>query len=253
MKNLKVHPRTDICLLFDNVSFAYNEVKALKNVSFHIHEGEFVTLVGPNGAGKTTTLKLILGLEKPDDGIVELFGERPSRSNQKAGYVPQNVSFDKSFPISVGDVARMGRLRPFSRKYTDEDKNAVDEALAALELTALTDRPYAALSGGERRRTLVARALAINPRFLVLDEPTANMDIDSEKRLNVALGRLKGKITILVVTHDRDFVSNLVDRVLCMGEGGVVQHEISGGDRRILHNQSASADDCYPGNEKIVI
>ena len=205
-------------------------------------------LVGPNGSGKTTILKLLLGLEQPLSGTVSLFGGSCILGRSRVGYVPQMAGGDKSFPVCVADVVKMGRLRPLSRTYTREDKRAVEEALSQVELTDLAYRPYMALSGGERRRVLVARALAAKPALLVLDEPTANMDSQSEKRLYDTLGRLKGATTILIVTHDREFVSALIDRVLCMGEGGIVQHLVEDDEEtheaRILHQKSIPADAC---------
>ena len=143
-------------------------------------------------------------------------------------------------------------------------------------IAALARRPYAALSGGQRRRVLVARALAAKPGFLILDEPTANMDKESEERLFHTLKKLKGKTTVLIVTHHMDFVSPLTDRALCLGGGeggaGIVQHplaapasgtpeaggpvpgdpvpgEIVPADFRVLHGESLPADRCYPGED----
>jgi zinc transport system ATP-binding protein len=252
MENIIQHPARQICLRFEDVSFAYTrsdgEGGVLRNVAFHIHRGEFVALVGPNGSGKTTILKLILGLERPESGSIELFGTTCAIGRSRVGYVPQQASFDRAFPICVQDVVKMGRLHPLSRKYSDEDRAAVEDALKQVEISDLAKRPYAALSGGERRRVLVARALAAKPSLLALDEPTANMDTESEKRLYDTLGKLKGNTTVLIVTHDREFVSSLIDRVLCMGEGGLVQHQIEGDAKthgaRILHNASIPGNDC---------
>jgi zinc transport system ATP-binding protein len=240
------HPMRHICLRFEKVSFSYNNAPVLENAAFHLHQGEFVALVGPNGSGKTTILKLILGLEKPDAGTIELFGADCSAN--RIGYVPQQAAFDRSFPICVGEVVKMGRVRPLSRRYGSEDKAAVEEALAQVEIVDLVKRPYAALSGGERRRVLVARALAAKPALLILDEPTANMDAESESRLYNTLGKLKGNTTVLIVTHDKEFVSSLIDRVLCTGEGSIVQHRL-GDDQesrnaRVLHNESVPGDAC---------
>ncbi|QQO09322.1 metal ABC transporter ATP-binding protein [Breznakiella homolactica] len=252
----------DITLYFDDVSFSYGAVAVLRHAGFHIHQGEFVALVGPNGSGKTTILKLILGLEEPQAGRIELLGASPRSSRNRIGYVPQQAGYDQAFPISVREVVKMGRLRPLSRKFTAEDSRAVDEALAQVEITDLAARPYTALSGGQRRRVLVARALAASPNFLLLDEPTANMDEESEERLFKTLGRLKGSTTILIVTHDTAFVSSLTDRVLCLGSRenpgnpyGVVQHKThpeslgaeadSPGNYRINHNSSIPGNSCY--------
>jgi zinc transport system ATP-binding protein len=249
----------------------------LENVSFHIHRGELVALVGPNGSGKTTVLKLLLGLERPVSGRIELFGmpgEKAARRD-RLGYVPQYPPADQSFPITVRDVARMGLLRPShqyaahqyaAHKYAAREQAAVDEALEQAGIADLAQRSWRALSGGQRRRALVARALVARPEILILDEPTANMDAESEARLFETLGRLKGQTTILIVTHDPDFVSVLTDRVLCLGgdayhRRGIVQHRIEadGGksarnsgrhgvglpEARVLHGENIPADDCY--------
>jgi zinc transport system ATP-binding protein len=265
-----IHPiEKKIDLRFDKVSFSYSGVKVLEDASFHIHQGEFIALVGPNGSGKTTVLKLLLGLEKPQKGRIEIFGREDFRNvREQVGYVPQQTQTDRSFPITVAEVVKMGRLRSLSRKYRSDDKAAVAFALEQAEIAALASRPYSALSGGQRRRVLVARALASRPGLLVLDEPTANMDAESESRLYKTLGRLKGGTTILIVTHDMEFVSSLTDRVLCMGkepavrDGGrsnyvIVQHRLeasaaphrggSGESRnaRILHGESIPGDSCF--------
>lgn len=269
-----IHPiEKNIALKFERVSFSYDGVKVLENASFHIHQGEFVALVGPNGSGKTTALKLLLGLEIPQTGSVELFGAAGNSCRERVGYVPQQAQADRSFPITVEEVVRMGRLKPLSRQFRAGDKAAAAAAMEQMEIAGLTGRLYNTLSGGQRRRVLVARALASlsgagGPGILVLDEPTANMDAGSEERLFKTLGSLKGSTTILIVTHDRDFVSSLTDRVLCIGEGegnpwGIVQHPLEsgsagGGEReggdagsrsRVLHGKSMPADNCYRGEE----
>jgi zinc transport system ATP-binding protein len=278
-----IHPiEKNIAIRFDRVSFSYEGIRVLENASFHIHQGEFVALVGPNGSGKTTVLKLLLGLEIPQSGRIELFGAagkgrrgRPglfSNLRDQVGYVPQQAQADRAFPITVEEVVRMGRLKPLSRKFRAQDKAAALGAMERMEISDLAGRLYSALSGGQRRRVLAARALASlagggGPGILVLDEPTANMDAESEERLFKILGSLKGSTTILIVTHDRDFVSSLTDRVLCIGRGGgdgaIVQHPLeagsaggreredaSGGRSRVLHEESIPADNCYGGEEE---
>jgi zinc transport system ATP-binding protein len=277
-----LHPvERTIAIRFDSVSFSYRGVKVLDRASFHIHQGEFIALVGPNGSGKTTILKLLLGLERPQEGSIEIFGtngssaRNGSKGTRELGYVPQQAPFDRAFPIRVREVVKMGRLRPYSRRFSAEDQAAVEEALARAEVADLADRPYAKLSGGQRRRVLVARALAAKPEILILDEPAANMDAESEERLFETLGKLKGRTTILIVTHDPEFVSSLTGRVLCMhrpplggayhlsltpaaesqthaGEYGIVQHPTKAGDglhARVLHEESLPADRCYDEEE----
>jgi len=247
MKNVQGQPRS-IALEFDRVSYSYGNLAVLSDASFHIHEGEFNALVGPNGAGKTTILRLLLGLARPSSGRVLVFGADPEDSRDSIGYVPQHSSFDTAFPISVGEVVRMGRLRGGAGQYSRGDSAFVDRALEMAGVEDLRKRPYTALSGGQRRRVLVARALAGRPRFLVLDEPTANMDAESETRLYRVLGDLKGETTILVVTHDTGFVSALTDAVLCVGErgsGGMTGR--SSGGHKVVRHASVPADHVPSG------
>jgi len=272
MANEMTHPANrEIAVQFDSVSFAYGDVPVLENVSFHIHRGEFAALVGPNGSGKTTVLKLMLGLEQPASGRITLFGGIQSVANRQTvwrnrlGYVPQHPPADHSFPVSVRDVVRMGLLRP-ARGYNAGAKAAVDEAMEQTGVAELAAKSWRALSGGQRRRVLVARALAARPELLILDEPTAHMDTESEARLFETLGKLKGGATILIVTHDMDFVSALTGRVLCLGDNahqrGIVQHPVElahensahHGDTglreshpqlaRVLHGENIPDDDC---------
>jgi len=244
----------DIIASFNSVSFSYgdtvNKQKVLENVSFHIHNGEFVAMVGPNGSGKTTVLKLLFGLIKPNTGTIKL--------SAATAYVSQQMPSDNLFPITVRDIVRMGLLEPgksYSKKCVKENA-AIEEALEKTGIIDLAQRPYNSLSGGQKRRTLVARALAARPQLLVLDEPTANMDVESEKRLYETLGLYKGKMSILIVTHDTDYVTSLTDRVLCLGnEYKIVQHrtETSSSvkchgaenqDVRVLHDSNEECIVC---------
>lgn len=249
---------------FGDVSFSYGTIPVLESASFHIHSGEFAALVGRNGAGKTTVLKLILGLLRPDGGRIEVLGKTPAAARPAVGYVPQAASFDSAFPISVSEVVRMGRLKGASRRYDSGDREKVAQALALADVADLAERPYSALSGGQRRRVLVARALAAEPELLILDEPTANMDTESEKRLFAALADLKGKTTILIVTHDSGFVSALTDAVYCVGDRGagrsIVKHGVKPAEHaaeaiyggpalEVLHDTEEPADECCRGGE----
>ncbi len=255
-----------IAIRFDGVSFSYGELRVLDGAHFHIHAGEFAALVGPNGAGKTTVLKLLLGLASPSSGVITVLGRPPKDARQSIGYVPQHASYDPAFPISVAEVVRMGRLRGSTRRYSRADAVAVSKALELADVSELASRPYPALSGGQRRRILVARALAAEPELLVLDEPTANMDAESEDRLFKTLGGLKGSATILVVTHDTGFVSALTDAVFCVGERGsgrsVVRHKVEPADHvanvlyggpalQVLHDTELPENSCCGGKEAL--
>jgi zinc transport system ATP-binding protein len=234
---------TNAAVRFSNVNFSYSRVPVLDNISFEVAAGEFAALAGPNGSGKTTALKLILGLEKPESGVIEIFG-RSVHSPENAlppnsiGYVPQQAVLDKNFPISVREVVRMGRLKPWSRTFTDEDKAAVEEAIEQTGVQTIAERPYAGLSGGQRRRVLVARALASKSPLLVLDEPAANMDLESEERLYITLGSLKQHSTILIVTHGMDQILNITDRIIRLGAE-------SGGHDHHGHNNEKGARAPY--------
>lgn len=244
---------------FTDVAFSYTGIPVLQAASFHIHAGEFAALVGRNGAGKTTVLKLILGLLKPDGGSVSVLGKTPEAARTAVGYVPQSATYDVAFPITVSDVVGMGRIQGISRRFDASDLHKIQRALERADVADLADRSYAALSGGQRRRVLVARALAAEPEILILDEPTANMDAESERRLFSSLADLKGNTTILIVTHDSGFVSALTDSVYCVGErgsgGSIVRHEVKPIDQadhsiygvpslQVLHDTNVPTDAC---------
>lgn len=258
--------RGAVAVRFDDVHFSYGSIGVLEGASFHIHEGEFAALLGPNGSGKTTVLKLLLGLLKPDTGQVLVFGEEAAAS-RAVGYVPQAVVYDPAFPVSVAEVVLMGRLRGSFGRYGQEDRSAAARAMEEADVSDLAARPYTALSGGQRRRVLVARALAAEPRLLVLDEPTSNMDSESEALLFRSLGALKGRATILIVTHDTGFVSALTDSVLCMGErdgrrgaivhhpsapasGGLPPNAFGGAALRVIHDTELPEDGCFCDEEE---
>lgn len=262
MSALIRHQQRPVALRFHDVFFSYGTVDVLESINFHFHEGDFIVLVGPNGAGKSTLLKLTLGLETPQRGSVSVFGKPPRDVLEIIGYVPQHIHYDSSFPISVNEVVGMGLLHPSSRRNKRKMQHTIEEALAKVDLIDLVDRSYSALSGGQRRRVLVARALVSDPRFLILDEPTANMDVESEQMLFKTLGSIKGTTTILVVTHDMEFVSSLTDRVLCLSNKGnkgqactIVQHrtepayDVHAGFTqkevlKVLHDTTLPGDDC---------
>jgi len=203
---------------FRGVSFSYDGESVLKGVDLEIDERDFVTVVGPNGGGKTTLLKLILGLIHPTAGTVKVFGRPPVEARTRIGYVPQHSLADQSFPVRVLDVVLTGRLerhRVFGG-YGPEDREAAKEALREVELSDHARRPFATLSGGLRQRTLIARALASQPDILLMDEPTAHLDVMMEGELYALLKRLHERLTILLVTHDLGFVSDFSKTVVCV-------------------------------------
>lgn len=201
-----------------NLSFAYAGTPALDNIQLDIAQGDFVGIVGPNGGGKSTLLKLMLGLLQPDSGEMLVFGQVPRRSVERIGYVPQYANFAKDFPISVWETVLLGRLTPrrWFGGHSQKDKQLAEQALRETEIWELRDRPIGALSGGQLQRVLMARALASQPDILLLDEPTASVDVRAEKTIFELLRHFNQRMTIVVVSHDVGFISDYVNRVACL-------------------------------------
>ncbi|MGQ9586572.1 MAG: metal ABC transporter ATP-binding protein [Anaerolineae bacterium] len=196
----------------------FDHEMVLEDINLSVQELDFIGLIGPNGGGKTTLLRVLLGLHPPARGEVRVMGQSARKGRRYIGYVPQVVEFDRDFPVSVWDVARMGRLgrRGLLRRYTPEDDRAVLEALRSVEMEDLRDRPFGELSGGQRQRVYIARALATEPRILLLDEPLASVDPEVRLSIYELLGRLNERITILMVSHDIGAVSSYVKTVGCL-------------------------------------
>ncbi|HOI99839.1 MAG TPA: ABC transporter ATP-binding protein [Rectinema sp.] len=239
------HPPDNVAIWCHDLGFCYREAEVFKNVSFHVHSGEFVVLTGKNGAGKSTLLRLIVGLLEPQQGQVLVFGVSPRRRIESIGYVPQHTNFDQAFPIRVEDVVGMGRLSGLSYISKDQKKVDIEWAMEQAEVTDLRARPFSALSGGQRRRVLVARALVGHPRLLVMDEPTANMDIGSENKFFEVLARIKRSTTVLIATHDSNFVSGLADTVLCVGQDSEHPHSVH---RHAMEKAEDLPKDIYGSN-----
>jgi len=203
-------------------------------VYFKIFPLDLVSLIGPNGGGKTTLFRLLLGLLKPAQGTIRIFGNSPDRVRTRVGYVPQYARFDPRFPISVRDVVSMGRLTNLSTgAYKAADREAAAEVLQEVNLLDLQNRPFADLSGGQRQRVLIARALASKPELLLLDEPTANLDRSTEARLYDLLRKLNQRLTILMASHDVGFVTKFVKQCLCVNRN-VILHPTAKLDGAII-------------------
>jgi zinc transport system ATP-binding protein len=203
---------------FHHANFRYKEVPVLVDVSLRVEEGECVAMIGPNGGGKSTMLKLALGLLKPDSGTVQVFDHAPHTGCRLIGYVPQHLHFDPKFPVTCLEVVLMGRLDrlPWWGRYSREDLAAAGEILRRVGLVDIEERPFASLSGGQKQRVLIARALFTEPRILLLDEPTANVDLTVEERFVELLEELRARVTIVLVTHDLGLVERLTDQVICV-------------------------------------
>lgn len=205
------------------VNFSYDKSAVLHNITATIYQGDYVGIIGPNGSGKTSLLKLILGLAEPASGQVKLFGQDIVRYKKKyaIGYVPQHVAATNfHFPATVEEVVLTGRTaqRGFFNSYTRDDHDAVTHALETVDMLALKDRLIAHLSGGQRQRVFIARALASTPSILILDEPTAGIDVQSQEKFYGLLEELNKKqgLTIILVSHDIDIVASEISSVLCI-------------------------------------
>ncbi|MYI82087.1 MAG: ABC transporter ATP-binding protein [Chloroflexi bacterium] len=192
---------------------------ALEDVSFAVPEGEMVGLVGPNGAGKSTLFKSILGIIRPLLGEVRVFGNPVSETRADVAYTPQVEEVDWEFPVSVHDVVLMGRWRgsrPF-RRWSREDRDAAAGAIERVGLAELANRQVGELSGGQRRRVLIARSIARGARLLLLDEPFAGLDAAVEYDLLAILDELTDEgCSILIATHDISCVASACHGACCL-------------------------------------
>lgn len=212
-------------VVFDKVSFAYEAWPVLEEVSFAIDEREFFAIIGPNGGGKTTILKLILGLLRPRQGTVTVLGASAGKQAGRIGYVPQSARMEKDFPITVAETVMLGRLGPrsFTPFFSERDRAAACEAMAAVDILPLKDRLFDELSGGQKQRTLIARSLVSEPALLLLDEPVSSVDSAVERDIYALLQELNKKMAIVIVSHDLGFVSSYVRRVACVNRHLVVE------------------------------
>ena len=238
---------------FDDVSFSYGSVPVLENVSFTIDRSEFFGLIGPNAGGKSTLLKLMLGLLKPDGGEIRLFGENPATARKRVGYVPQHPTFSRRFPISAVEVVLLGLLgmdRDLGGFHARDRKKAMD-AMDAAEIADIAGRSINTLSGGQLQRVLIARALVCDPELLILDEPTANVDLRAEEDIFALLREYSAHMTIVVVSHDVAFISGYVGRVGCLNRtlvchetadiSGRTIEELYGSPVKMIHHSHAAS------------
>ncbi len=210
------------------VSFSYAGPSVLEDINLEVADGEFLGVVGPNAGGKSTLLKLILGLLDPVSGSVKVLGRNPQLASRQIGYVPQYPAFSRDFPITVEEVVLMGCLGNSSwyGGYSSKERDIARQAMVETEVENLSKRQLSTLSGGQVQRVLVARALACQPRILILDEPTANIDMRVETDIFDLLKNLNQRMAIIVVSHDVGFISQYVSRVACLNRT-LICHETS--------------------------
>lgn len=203
----------------DNLTVSYGPTPALLDVTFQVPSGMLVGVIGPNGSGKSTLIKSILGFKPPDVGEVRLFGQPVDSVRGRVAYVPQHGSVDWEFPITVREVALMGRYGnlPWWRDPSRADHQAVTEALEMVRMQPFEHRQIGQLSGGQRQRVFMARAICQGAEILLLDEPFSGVDAATERAILDVLKRFKesGR-TLMVVHHDLATAAEYFDRLILL-------------------------------------
>jgi zinc transport system ATP-binding protein len=205
-----------------HVSFAYGRDAVLDDVSLTVGSGEFVALVGPNGSGKSTLLRVLLGVLPPTTGTVRLFGRPPGELDRRwrLGYVSQRPSFPADLPATVEEVVATGRVAKvgWRRRLRGADRDHIDHAIEAVGLSDLRHTLVGELSGGQQQRAFIAKALAGEPELLVLDEPVAGVDRESQGRFATSLTHLVDHhgAAVLLVSHELGAVAEHLDRVVVL-------------------------------------
>jgi len=231
-------------LKVENISASYREIPVLEGISFQVPEGEFLGIIGPNGAGKTTLLKIMTGIKQPLDGKVTLDGKNLDSLSRKEiarimAVVPQSSFIPPLF--TVEDVVLMGRYPHQKSRFatTEEDMESVKEAMRKTNTLAFRNRLVNELSGGERQEVIIARALAQKPKILMLDEPTANLDIKHQMRILSLVRSLvkKSRITTIMVIHDLNLAARFCNRLILL-------------HNRRIHSQGEPKEVLTPQNLK---
>ena len=210
----------------NNLRFECKDKIVLDAIDLTIYTNDYLGLIGPNGGGKTTLLKLLLGLYKPTKGEISIAGYSPRYARGLIGYVPQFSRFESDFPITVLDVVLMGRLSKckVGSRFLARDVEVATDCLRTVGLEEFANRQIGSLSGGELQRVLIARALAIEPKLLLLDEPTASVDTPFGEALYGILAELNKKIAIVLVSHDVGVLAREVKTIACLNRNLFYHH-----------------------------
>lgn len=258
------HARAHADIWFADVTAGYGERIALEQVSFAVEPGTLLAVVGPNGAGKSTLLKLMAGLVAPWRGRIEILGAPAGREARRIAYVPQAELVDWGFPVTVEDVVMMGRFPRLGvvRRPGPADRRAVADALAKVHMDAHRRTQIGRLSGGQRRRVFLARALAAEPDLFLLDEPVTGIDATTQELLMDLLEAeaRRGK-TVIATTHDLACAAQRFHRVLAVNRT-IVAHGPSnlvldadvlarayGGHLLVLEGRTVVLDDAHHHDE----
>lgn len=216
-------------LQVNNLKFGYRKDLVIKDVSFNVKKGDFISIIGPNGSGKSTLLKTLNNLYKPDKGKIILEGKEIKTFKKrdlakKIALVPQDTNIDYDF--TVEDIVMMGR-HPYKGRFekeNNEDYKIVKEALEMTNTFKLRERPITEISGGERQRVIIAKALAQNPSIILLDEPTSNLDINHQIEILNLLKQLneERKTTVILVIHDINLAARYSKDIILLNDGKIL-------------------------------
>jgi len=194
-----------------NLYFKYEKEFVLEDINFSLNDKEFMTIIGPNGGGKTTLLKLLLGFLKPTKGNIKIYNKSPKENKSIIGYVPQHTTFSLDIPITVFDIVLQGRLKKGKFFYQKKDKEKAKQMLNKLKIYEFKNKKIKDLSGGQRQKVLIARALVSEPKILIMDEPTSAIDPKGQKEILDLIENLK--ITRIIVSHDIKILLRNVDKI----------------------------------------
>ena len=208
--------------------FKYEKEFVLEDINLEVKEKDFLTILGPNGGGKSTLLKLILGLNSLKQGEIKIFGNKISNEISNIGYVPQNTNINLNFPISVIEVVMMGQndIKKRFFGYKKDEKIKALEILEKVSMKEYANSKISNLSGGQRQRVLISRALFANPKILLLDEPTSNIDINGCEQIYQTLEKLNKDITIVVISHDISVVLKYATKAVYINKK-LTYHDLS--------------------------
>lgn len=236
-----------------NLTFSYDKQIVLEDINLTVEDKDFLAIIGPNGGGKSTLLKTILGINQIKKGSISILGNKPSLNLSKLGYVPQNTNINTNFPIKVIEVVMMGHIRDkkeetksksflhkyFKIGYNEFEKSCALSALKQVGMEEYAEQKIGQLSGGQRQRVMIARALCSHPSILILDEPTASIDVSWQKQIYDLLKELNKTITIIVVSHDISVILGYASKVAHINKK-ITYHDISE-----KHNSLQNDDDHF--------
>jgi zinc transport system ATP-binding protein len=234
-----------------NLTFSYDKQIVIENINLTVEDKDFLAIIGPNGGGKSTLLKAILGINEIKEGSITVLGHKPFLNLSKMGYVPQNTNINTDFPIKVIEVVMMGHIRNkneevksksflhkyFKIGYNEFEKSCALSALKQVGMEEFAEQKIGKLSGGQRQRVMIARALCSHPSILILDEPTASIDVSWQKQIYDLLKELNKTITIVVVSHDISVILSYASKVAHINKT-ITYHDISQETNKIQSNKN---------------